>query len=925
VRGAILLGCLEGLGIAVLAFGVVLVYRAERFVNLANAQIGVLPALLMGKVVLDAGISWYVAFPAAVALGAAIGAFFRMYVISRLENASRTALMIATLGLSQVILAFVFFEWLGPNRFVLREKGYPVPIHVHWEFDGLAFTGRDVLTVVVVPTVLIGLTVWLQSSSFGRAIRAAASNPAAARLAGVDVRRTATATWAIAGALSAIGAVVTAPSRSVVEVESLSPILLFLALGAAALAGFTSLRGAVVAGLLLGVADGVGSHVGHTAGTGLAAVFVIVIVGLLVRSFLAPSDVATVRVERSEEPFRTPESVSQRWFVRSWAVRAVFTAIAVLLPFLPWLRAPHRIFILAVFAVYAVAALSLTLLTGWGGQVSLGQFAFVAIGAFTAARLAPRGWSLLATMVVAALVGAVAAIAVGLPSARSKGLSLAVTTLGFAVVGPYWLFSQSWVAPAGTTSVSPAYEFGVGHLATQRSVYFAALTVLVLVGVGLVRLRRSNAGRRIVAVRDNERSAAMFGVSPVAVRLATFAASGALAAVAGVLWLAVNRNVNAATFDPAVSLVLLSATVIGGVSYVRGAVIGAVGIFGLPLLFQGPIQHLLPDSYQAQLFLAGFGLIAAQILNPGGIASARRPWLQKGLDWIAARSVSREVPAERDGDMPVRSRPRADGVALSARDVNVRFGGVHAVESVSVDVASGEIVGVIGANGAGKTAFLDAICGLVPAEGEVAVYGRDVSALSPARRARLGVSRGFQDAQLFAALTVRDTVELALSRHYPTGVVGALVAPPWARRADRLLAAEASTIIDRFGLAAYADVPVDRLSTGVRHICEIAAQVATRPRLLILDEPTSGVAQRETEAFAALIRGVAADLGCGVIVVEHDMPVVMSLVDRLYCLERGHVIAHGSPSAVQTDPAVVASYLGTKHRRRVAKKPAVTP
>jgi ABC-type branched-subunit amino acid transport system ATPase component len=137
------------------------------------------------------------------------------------------------------------------------------------------------------------------------------------------------------------------------------------------------------------------------------------------------------------------------------------------------------------------------------------------------------------------------------------------------------------------------------------------------------------------------------------------------------------------------------------------------------------------------------------------------------------------------------------------------------------------------------------------------------------------------------------------------------------------LTSEATAVIDRFGLAAWADVPIDRLSTGVRHICEIAALVAARPDLLILDEPTSGVAQRETEAFGPLIRRAADEVGCAVLVVEHDMRLLMSLADRVYCLERGQVIAQGPPAAMQQDPAVIASYLGTRHRRRNAKNAAV--
>ena len=923
MTGAILLGLLEGLLIALLGFGVVLVYKAERFVNLAHSQLGVIPALVLAKLVIDAGASWYVAFPVAVALGAAIGAACRWFVIARLEQASRASLMIATLGLSQLIVALAFFEWLGPDRFRLRDLGYPVPFRVHWSFDGLAVTSRYVLIVAVVPATLIGLIAWLHASPWGRTLRAAAANPTAARLAGVDLRRTATATWAIAGALSAIGAAFSAPGASVPDVAALSPSLLLSSLGAAALVGFMSLPGVLAAGVALGVVSGVGSYMGNSSGAGTAALFATIVLGLLVRSIVVrASEEAVTRVERSEEPLRIPEAAARRWFLRPWAAPLLAAGVGIALPFMPWLSAPHRTFVLASTAVFALTTLSLTLLIGWGGQVSLGQFAFVAIGAFIAARLAPRGWSLLATMVVAAIFGGVTAVAVGLPSARARGMSSAVTSLGLAVVGPAWLFQQPWVMPQMRVSAPAAYELGFGRLATQKSVYFAALAVLVAIGIGLTRLRQSTAGRSIVATRDNARSITTFGFSPVAVRLATFAASGGLAAIAGVLWLAVNRNVSTGTFDANTSLLLVSAAVIGGVSYVRGAVIGAVIVFGLPLLFHDVIDPIF-GTVQLQLLLSGGGLLVTQIVNPGGIASARRRWLQHRLDALAAGSTETR-PAE---PSPRPERPTAavasPALALHARDIRVSFGGVHAVDGVSFHVAPGEIVGLIGANGAGKTALLDAICGLVPASGSIVIGDRDLATVPAARRARAGMRRGFQDARLFAALTARETIELGLAHAHPTGA-GLVFGAPWARLAQTELAADADAIIDRFGLRDEADTPVDRLSTGVRHLCELAAAVASRPRLLILDEPTSGVAQREAESLGLHIRDVVDELGCAVVIVEHDMRLLMSLADRVYCLDGGRVIAEASPADVQRDPAVVASYLGVPGRRRSPRTTAAT-
>lgn len=933
MSAAVLLGCLEGLLVALLAVGVVLIYKAERFVNFANAQLGVLSSLLLAKLVLDAGVSWYLAFLAAVLLGVVVGAGCRLLVVSRMENASRTSLMIATLGLSQLLLALAYFEWLGPDRSRLRDEGYPLPFAVLWNFDGLAVTARHVLIAVVAPTIMLLLVVWLRTSSFGRTMRAAASNPDAARLAGIDVRRTSAAAWAIAGGLSAIGAVLVSPGQAVLEVQSTGPMLLFLALGAAGLAGFTSLSGAVAAGIALGIVEGVAVHVGHSTGAGVAAVFATVVVGLLVRSVLVGGAAADdVRIERSEERLRIPEAIAGRWWMRrrTLALAGIAVSIGILLPFLPWLREPHRTFVLANVLVFALATLSLTMLSGWGGHVSLGHFTLVAIGAFTAVRLAPRGWSLLATMLVAGVVGAVFAVLVGLPAARSRGLTFAVTSLGLAVVGPTWLFHQSWLAPPGTSSVEPAYQIWLGRLRTQRSVYLVALAVLTLVALALARLGRSNAGHAVMAVRDNGKAAATLGFSPERVRLTTFAMSGALAGAAGVLWLAVNRNVSGQVVRPTMSLLLLAAAVIGGVGSIAGAILGSFFVFGLPVLLAGPLYTVFPSTEQVQLFLAGAGLLQTQIVYPGGLASVLRGAVQRMIDrtTVPATPLTPAVAPRERSPREATTSPNTGSVALSLSEVRVAFGGVTAVGDVALHVGAGEIVGVIGANGAGKTTLLDAVCGLVPASGTIFVYGHDVGSLATAQRARLGLSRGFQDARLFPGLTVREMLQLALARRHPASTFGAIVGAPWVRLSERASAAEADRIIDRFGLGAYADVPGDRLSTGTRRLCGLAVQVATRPRLMILDEPTAGIAQRETEVLRALLRDVADDLGCAMLVVEHDMPFLMAVSDRIYCLDGGRVIAEGTPAAVREDPAVVASYLGVARRsagamsRRRARRPA---
>jgi ABC-type branched-subunit amino acid transport system ATPase component len=243
----------------------------------------------------------------------------------------------------------------------------------------------------------------------------------------------------------------------------------------------------------------------------------------------------------------------------------------------------------------------------------------------------------------------------------------------------------------------------------------------------------------------------------------------------------------------------------------------------------------------------------------------------------------------------------------------VHFGGVVALDAPDISVKAGETVGLIGTNGAGKTTLMNVISGLLPPDrGSVKILGEEVADLAPDFRAAYGVARSFQDANLFPGLTVTETIQVALGQRNRVGMLSAMVAAPWVRTTERQLLREARRIVERFGLGPWADVQTSQLSTGTRRICDLAAQVAARPILLLLDEPTAGVAQREAEAFGPLLADIRSELDCAILIVEHDMPLLMGVCDRIYALEAGNVIAEGTPEEIRHDPRVVASYLGTK-------------
>jgi ABC-type branched-subunit amino acid transport system ATPase component len=247
-------------------------------------------------------------------------------------------------------------------------------------------------------------------------------------------------------------------------------------------------------------------------------------------------------------------------------------------------------------------------------------------------------------------------------------------------------------------------------------------------------------------------------------------------------------------------------------------------------------------------------------------------------------------------------------VLLDVQGLVKSFGGVRAVRGVSFDVRAGETLGLIGPNGAGKTTTFELLGGFTKADaGRVVLEGQDVTALGPEARGRLGLIRSFQDAALFPTLTVKETVRLALERQHPTSFLGSVLGLPAGERAKEALVDE---LLLFMGLDSYRSSQVQQLSTGTRRITEIACLVALRPTLLLLDEPSSGVAQRETEALGALLQDLKRELQLTLVVIEHDIPLIMGLSDRIVAMADGEVIAAGTPQQVRHDPAVVEAYLG---------------
>jgi ABC-type branched-subunit amino acid transport system ATPase component/ABC-type branched-subunit amino acid transport system permease subunit len=920
--GAVVFGVLNGLTIGLLAVGLVLVFKSNRFLNLAHAQLGTVSALLVAKWVLDWRWNWWVAAALALVVGVTTGLVVERLLVRplRAKGASPVRLLLLSLGVSQLLLALTYIPAIGPDP--AHGSTYPQPFASNLRVGGVTLTGMYVLTAVAVPVIGVGLALFLRMTLLGKQIRAAANNPDAARLSGIAVSRVSAVAWGIAGGLSAVSAILQAPTQPSFNVASLGPHLLMLTLGAAAVGAFVSLRGALAGGLLVGLVGQLVSAATSSAQQAELAVFALILTVVVLRGRAIAGAFDSGGAVTEDLPVtRVPAPLRRAAIVRHRATLAVLGALGLGLvwPQLPLFDSAGDRFLLSVVLIYAVVGVALTMLLGWGGQVSLGRFALVGLGAYVAARLAPHGWSLTALVLTAGAVCAAVMVVVGLPALRVRGLTLAVTTLGFAVVATDWLFRQPWVGsdkPFGLTVEPPRLAPGLGTPRSELAAYYAALVVLTLGAGAAAALRRSNPGR-FLAVRDNERASAAFGITPAAVKLSVLAVSGFYAGAAGVLWANAWKSVSPVQFTADLSVAVLAIPVIGGLGSVGGALAAAALLYG-GTFFVGPhVAAVFGDygnSLGFNLFLAGAGTTLVLLKFPTGLAGAAQAWWQRYLDRRAASLVAaREAPGAT--------------CPLVVRGVRVRFGGILALDGPDIEVRPGEIVGLIGPNGAGKTTLMNVISGVVaPEAGSVRLFGTEVADLPTDLRAALGLGRSFQDASLFAGLTVVETLQVVIARRHKVGVVSAMLRAPWVRSVEARTRREAEEIAARFGLTPWADARVAELSTGTRRICELAAQVAARPKVVLLDEPTAGVAQREAEAFGPLLRRIREELECAMLIVEHDMPLLMGLCDRVYALEAGRVIAEGTPEELRDDPRVIASYLGTEEVaiRRSGSRPMAT-
>ena len=656
VLQGVVLGSLTGLS----AVGLVLVYRACRIVNFAQATLGSAAGVLATQLFQHRGWNYYGAFAAGIVTAALVGALCDRLIIQRFFWAPRLVLTVATIGLAQILSGIELtlpsmFGGGGPLGGL--SGGFRTPLRLSFHLSPLLFQGAHVQVLIIVPVVLGLMTLFLRRSAVGVGIRASSANPERAMLLGIPVRRLSTVVWAVAAVLSALSAMLAAPLVGSGSSFTSGPALLLPALAAAVLARMESLPGAMLAGVGVGVFEQAVFWNYSRASLVDVGLLGAILVGLLLqRDKLSRADDAlgagwSAAGEAPPVPTplaRLPEIV--------WGRRLLYVAVLALAVVVPNSMSPSQISLLgSVTLVYGIVAVSLVVLTGWAGQISLGQFAIAGLGATVTGDLVSRtGADLLFALIAGAAAGMLVAVLIGIPALRVRGLFLGVTTLAFAV--PLSTFALN---PANFSGLIPqqverAVVLSRFDLHDERTLYYFCLVVLILAMVCVTGIRRARPGRSMVAVRDNERAAAARGINVSRTKLAAFAVSGALAGLAGGLHAVVLDGVRAGSFTPAMGFEAFSMLVLGGATSLGGALTGAV--------FLRYAQYALAGG--TQLIVTGAGVLFVLLVLPGGLAQVTAG-LRKRAFGLVARLRRIELPGAAGGE------PAAPDAPAEVEDVLV--------------------------------------------------------------------------------------------------------------------------------------------------------------------------------------------------------------------------------------------------------------
>jgi ABC-type branched-subunit amino acid transport system ATPase component/branched-subunit amino acid ABC-type transport system permease component len=913
-----------GLGIGALygslGVGVVIAFKGSGVINFATATSAAWGAFTFaelrnsGNLVLPVfGIQDRVHLPShgilvslliSLCSSAVVGLMLHFLVFRPLCGATTLAKVVASVGamiVSQGVLAVKFGSETRTVATIFPDD--PVII-----FGSSVPKDRLMLGAVTL-VIAIMCWAWFSYTRTGLAVRGASENELAASLAALSPHRLAAVTWILATVSSTLVMILVSPVTGLNATTS--TLLIVPALAVALVGRLTSVITTAVAGLMLGCFQSVVTQSTQRSwfpswaipGHNEVLPFLLIVSVLFFLGRTLPSRGAATRD-------RLPEVIIGARSTKK-LVAAVMAASTVILA----TEGSYR-FAVITSMIGAIIALSLVVLTGLVGQISLAQAAIAGTAGFVLSKVGgslPFPFDLLISASVAMLLG----VLVGIPALRIRGAQLAVVTMAAAVAIEQLLFRNPAFSPAGGNQIRQPSIFGL-DLGVRRGTNiarapFAFLVLALLVATCLVvkNLMVSTTGTRFLAVRANERAAASVGINVSATKLIAFAFSSFIAGIGGALMGYSRGQLSADSFGLFVGVSFLAFAYLGGISSISGALLAGTFIpLGINyLLFTHVIGRYITAFDTYYFIIGGVGLIAAARTNPDGMAGAAHrkkrastvahrlpdPTLRKSVGPSTERRVNRQKLQK----MSIESDS-----ALRVEDLSVRYGGVAAVNNVTLSVPSGRIVGLIGPNGAGKTSFIDAITGFAPSTGKVFCQGVNVNKLHAYKRAQLGMARTWQSGELFEELDIRANVTVGAQRTSPMMFANDIFNPLRHGQISRV-----EEILGLLGLSGEVNRRPSELSLGHQKLVGVARALAMSPSVLLLDEPAAGLDRAESLELGERLVDIA-NFGTAILLIDHDMALMFDICDEIAVLEFGSLICRGTPLEIRSDQRVVAAYLG---------------
>jgi len=912
----VIIGIATGSVYGLAGTGLVLTYKTSGIFNFAYGANAALTVFVFYYLHTEHGMAWPLAAVLCLFVLAPLEGLGLELLARALEPVGATLKVVATVGILLVVLG-IGTLWYGSNtssfpQFLPSSTVHLLGVNVGW----------DQIIVVIISVVATGILYYFfRYVRIGVAMRGVVDNPDLVSMTGENPVRVRRWAWVIGMIFASMAGLLLAPSLSLNAL--IITMLVVQAFGAAAIGYFSNLPLTFAGGLVIGIAGALATKyvvsVSWLSGLPAGLPFIILFVVLVV----------TPKVRLAERRVVHTLPVRKSWYAPT-RVRLVIGVVVVgVLCFMPQL-ASTDLSIWSNALIDIVLFLSLGLLVRTSGQISLCHLAFAAVGAAAFAHFADSyhlPWLL--ALFLAALVAVPVAAIIAIPANRLSGVFLALATFGFGILLDQMLYTTGIMfgpTTSGIPAPRPDVSLGPWHLGTDAGYYYVLLIVAVATVAVIMLIQRGRMGRLLGALADSPTALETHGATTNVIRVLIFCISAALASMAGALTAVLFHYSVGSNYTSFTSLILVALVVITVIGDPWYGVLAAVGYTVVP-------GYVTVSNISTYLEIA-FGVFAVNQAVRSDKAPQVPRLVRDLLDRVGGRAPEHEVTdadleatlagagrtearaAAEDlaeaGGAPTAPRTAPGGVAgIEVRSLSVHYGGVAAVQDVSLAAPMGWITGLVGPNGAGKTTTFNACSGLVkPTHGQVVLHGRDVTTLGPAGRSRLGLGRTFQRAELFNSLTVRENVELG--REASMAGSNPLTQLMGTRQNRQTVHQAVDEALALTGIGPLSHLQAGLLPTGQRRMVELARVLAGPFDVLLLDEPSAGLDATETRRFGDVLIGAVATRGIAILLVEHDMELVRQVCDHIYVLDFGQLIFEGSPTEMLASPAVRAAYLGSE-------------